>query len=347
MHLHSVAYAVAPQSVAGRNHQFVGASGLHFPCRDGRGLVLVAVLHRNELIEDANVEQEKHGRGAPVALHGEEALAGVVGVEEVHPAHVAEALVLPAVGFKGYATVEKHLQIGPHVVYAPHPAVLHHSSQHGQKPTGYAREICHILGGRRADNSGQFLLPVLHQGNLFAWHTKQIDQRVNVPDKIGREVAHPYPRREVQLIGETAAQNQAFSTHYSALRVEIQIVRHHIGASAIVISTEGIGSNGDIFALSPACATRLGKVARRTAPQHVGLATHHAHDGLAQVLVAMKRHGVGKVAVGSHGREVVAPTELGESRMLNEPYQLLLLHAVGVVNVAHLLLKAVAHGLAH
>ena len=115
---HRVAQTVAPQAVGRGDDEFIGASGLNFPDGIDLGSLAVAFLDGQELVEDAHVEQEQHGLARPIALHGKKALAGVVGVHEVHLAHVANLLILLPVGLKGDATVEEHLQIGPHLMDA-------------------------------------------------------------------------------------------------------------------------------------------------------------------------------------------------------------------------------------
>ena len=131
---HRVADAIAPQAVTRRYHQLVGFACLHFPSGYHFRRATINLRKRNKLVEHADVEQQEHGGGVPRTLRSKKSFAGIVGVEEVHFAHVANAFVLLAVGLKSNATMEKYFQIGPHFVDAVHACLRQHFFEHGEKP---------------------------------------------------------------------------------------------------------------------------------------------------------------------------------------------------------------------
>ena len=110
---HRVAQAVAPQAVSGCDNQLVGAALFDFPDGIDLGRLAVNILDGDELIEHTHVEQQQHCLAFPVTLHGKEALAGIIGVQEVHLVHVTDGLILLAVRRKSDASVEEDFQIGP------------------------------------------------------------------------------------------------------------------------------------------------------------------------------------------------------------------------------------------
>ena len=143
--LHSVAQAITPQAVGCGDNQLIGAPLLDFPDGIDLGSLAFTLLNRQELIEHAHIEQQQHRPARPVALHREEALAGVVGVEEMHLAHVADCLILLPVRLKGNTPVEEDFQIGPHLMQTGFARFLEHLPEDDEKPRGHTAQVGHIL----------------------------------------------------------------------------------------------------------------------------------------------------------------------------------------------------------
>ena len=83
----------------------------------------------------------------------------------------------------------------------------------------------------------------------------------------------------------------------------------------------------------------MGKIETFAAPQHIALACHHSHNLRLEVFVAMKGHFGGKLPIGAHFRKFVGTTEFRERGVLYEFHQLALLHGIGIIFVAQLLIE--------
>ena len=210
----------------------------------------------------------------------------------------------------------------------------------GEEPRGHATQIGDVLALARLNESRQFLGPVLEQSNALGGHTKQVSNRVDIVDERCREVAHASARFEVQLIGKRAAQNQCLARKKSAIGVEIEVVRHHITRPLVVVPSQRLEGYGNVLVIAIASARRLRKVVASSWPQHIFLATHHAHNLRLQILVAVKWHSGGKLLIGAASREVIFSSKPSEGGLLYEYHQLLLLHTIGMVDVARMIFQA-------
>ena len=201
---------------------------------------------------------------------------------------------------------------------AAHTLARHHLFQHGEEPRRNTRKVGDVLVERRLDQRGEFFCPIFHQRHFLARHTEKIDQRIDVLDKCGTQIAHPCAGLQLELVGETATQNKALAAENSAGGIEVEIVRHHIARALIMIGLQRVGGDGYVFAFAIGSARRLGKVEAFATPQHIRLARNHAHDLGAQVLVAIQRNRGGKLTIGAHVRKVVFAAKFGERRTLDE-----------------------------
>ena len=216
---HRVAQAVAPQAVGGRDDKLIGAPCLDFPDGIDFGCLAVAFLDGQEFKENTCVKQQEHRLAVPIALHGKEALAGVVGVQEMHLAHIADLFILLAIRLKGDASMEKHLQIGPHLVDARFAGLFEHFFQHGEEPRRHTAQVGHVLSDARFDQQRQFLGPVLHECHAAVGNAHQVGQRVHVLDEVGAQVPYPHSALQLQVVGEAAAQDERFARKNAARRV--------------------------------------------------------------------------------------------------------------------------------
>ena len=202
-----------------------------------------------------------------------------------------------------------------------------------------SRKVGDVFVERSLDQRREFFCPIFHQRHFLARHTEEIDQRIDVLDKCGTQIAHPCAWLQLELVGETATQNKALAAENSAGGIEVEIVRHHIARALIMIGLQRVGGDGYVFAFAIGSARRLGKVEAFATPQHIRLARNHTHDLGAQVLVAIQRHRGGKLTISAHFRKVVFAAKFGERRTLDEFHQLTLLHGIGIVGVAQLVIE--------
>ena len=185
-HTHGVAYAIAPQSVATAYHHFVGASLLEFPHRIGDGVVALGLFYGDKLVEHAHVEQQEHCVGVVRRLCGEESLAGIVCLHEVHLFGIGDGAILLAIWVEAYAAVEKHLKVGPDIVYRVGAFGFHHLAQHGEKPRWHARNVGDVLIDAGTHQCWQFLFPFGHKGSVLVGHAEEVYQWIDVLYEIGR-----------------------------------------------------------------------------------------------------------------------------------------------------------------
>ena len=85
-----------------------------------------------------------------------------------------ELAVLLPVRTEGYASMEKYLKVGPHIMYVCCACPLNHFLQHGEKPRRHARNACDIGPERSLDKSRQLEVPVGHEGDLTVGHSHEI-----------------------------------------------------------------------------------------------------------------------------------------------------------------------------
>ena len=337
---HRVTQAVAPQPVGGCDDEFIGATGLNLPDGIDLGGLAVTVLDRQELIEYSNIEQQQHCFARPVTLYGKETLAGIVGVQEVHLGHVTELFILLPVRLKRDATMEEYLQVGPHLVDAGFARALQHLAQHRQEPRRHATQVGHVGTNAGLDQLRQFLGPILHKGHLFAGDARQIGQWIHVLDEVGTQVPYPNARFQLQVVGKAAPQDECFSREDAAGGIQVQVVRNHIACPNIMIPTERFAGDGDILAATVTRTRRLGKIHATPRPQLVLDAIDHAHDLRPQVLVGVQGQCRSKLPISPDGREVIFTSYARQGGFLDQAHQLALLHGIGMVDEAGMLLHA-------
>ena len=142
----------------------------------------------------------------------------------MHFLRVADALILFAVGVKTYSAVEKHLQIGPHLVYRVSSGGFHHFAYHGQEPRGHARQVGDVLILACCHQCRQFFVPICHQSHFFARHAHHVHHRVDIIDERSRQVAYLSARGGIiHLVGKTAAQNECFAAENAARWIHIEV----------------------------------------------------------------------------------------------------------------------------
>ncbi len=202
------------------------------------GRVAERFLNGNELIEHPYVKQEQHSVVVWRILNGKEPFGGVVGLHVTHTPLIGDVAVLLTVRLKGYASMEKHLQILPQFMDVVHSRLRNNLFQHSQKPGRDTRYIGYILAHRRLHKSRKFKLPVSHESHLFRGHPHEIHERIYVLYKICREIAHRNSCGQRQLIGETSAEDEAFAVEDAAVRIGGKIKRHHIGSAGIMVLAE-------------------------------------------------------------------------------------------------------------
>ena len=188
--LHGVAYHVAPQAGRGGDNHRIVLPQFHFLQAAGVRMLLAHLLQRDELVEDAIVYHQQHGRVGRVVLRAEVSFGSVVGLHVVHPAAADDLLVLLAVGGERHAAVEEDFQVGPYLLQTLLARLLQEVPDEHQHPRRHAGEVGDI-GMKGFAGDGFYLwLEVLHQGGLLARHTDEVHQRVDVLYQNGREVAH-------------------------------------------------------------------------------------------------------------------------------------------------------------
>ena len=107
-----------------------------------------------------------------------------------------------------------------------------------------------------------------------------------------------------------------------------------------MVPAQRLGGDGNVLVVAVAGARGLREVEAAAGPQHVFLATHHAHDLRLQVFVAIKRHAGGKLLIGATSREVILAAKPRERSLLHQAHKLLLLHSIGMVDVAGMVLQS-------
>ena len=115
---------------------------------------------------------------------------------------------------------------------------------------------------------------------------------------------------------------------------------HHVAASLVMVPAEGLPRDGDILAATVARTRRLGKIHATPGPQLVLDAIDHAHDLRPQVLVGIQGQCRGKLPIGPDGREVILAAYACQRGLLDQAHQLALLHGIGMVDEAGMLLHA-------
>ena len=207
----------------------------------------------------------------------------------MHLAAIGYRLVLFPVGSKTYTTMEKHLKVGPNVVDTVHPLTPHHLFQHRKKPRRHAGNVGDMLAAARLDECRQLLVPHFHKRHFLRRHPQQVDNWVDVVDKVRREVAHDHAVL-MQLVGKAASENECAAVENTAFGIQVEIERHAVGTAAVMTPCEGFFRNRYVFAFSVRRSRRLRIIAHAPFPQHAALAADHPHHQRAYVLVAHKRH---------------------------------------------------------
>ena len=211
---------------------------------------------------------------------------------------------------------------------------FHYLAQHGEEPRRHARQVGDVFFDACLHQCRQFLRPVLHQRHLLAGHAQQVHHRVDVFDEVGREVADACAGcGAAHLVGKTAAQDECLACKQPARRVHIKVKSHHVAGALVVVAFERFARDGYVFAFAVAGARRLGKVSHTAMPQHIFLASHHAHDVRLEVLVAGKRNGILKLIIALNvGKAIFLPV-FGVAGVFEQIGELLALHCLGVADV--------------
>ena len=284
------------------------------------GIGAAHLLERNELVEHAIVNHEEHGGVGGVVLQTEEALRGIIRLHVVHALRGDEALILFAVRRESYAAMKEHLQVRPHLVEGVLARELEHAGNDGHHPRRHAAEVGNAALHGTAGNEVAFLLEVGEQGHALRGHAHQVDQRIDVLDEDGAEVAHKRVRQVV--VGCVAsAQNEGASVEEAALGVVTQIEAHGIGAAGVVRVVQALLADGNEFALVVGGARRFGVPLHLSWPQHVLFAVSHAVDVAFQFLVGIEGHALCEVVVGAYAVEAEALTVFRVSRLAEELLQ--------------------------
>ena len=237
--LHRIADLVAPEAAGGGDNHRVVLAFLHAP--EG---YRVATVHGDELIEDTVVEHQQHRLVGWIILDTEESLAGVVGLHIVHPGRGDELFVLLTVRRESHTAVEEHLDVGPHLLQVLLARHLHHTGEYGEHPGGDAREVGDVLVHRLTGNALTLQFEVGEQGRLLLRHPHEVDQRVDVLDEDGREVAHE--RIAYIVVGcMAAAEDQSLAIEHPRLGIVPQVEDHGIAAAGIMDLMESLTTDGD------------------------------------------------------------------------------------------------------
>ena len=198
----------------------------------------------------------------------------------------------------------------------------------------HARYVGDVAAERPLYEQGQFLAPVAHKGYFFGGYAQEIDGRIDGIDKSGRQIAHSHTAfKSGQLVGEAAAENEAFAAEKTAPGVKRQIVCHGGGTAGIMVVAERIVGDRYILALSARCAARLGIAAAYAGPQHIALAPDHAHHLGPKIFIAHYgyRRGIGLIAVEpSEGMPTPVDSAGGTAQKTREHGALGALHALGI-----------------
>ena len=107
--LYCVSYLVSPKSTSSTNQHRIVAPYLHTRQWDDIRMFTFKLVHRQELVEYAIVEHERHTAVCWVILYSKEALRSVVCLHIVHPLLGNELFILLTIGCEGNATMEEHL----------------------------------------------------------------------------------------------------------------------------------------------------------------------------------------------------------------------------------------------
>ena len=125
---------------------------------------------------------------------------------------------------------------------------LEHAHQHAEHPRGDAGEIGDVLLEAFVRYAVALHLEVGEQGCLLLRHTDKIDERIDVLDEDGAEVADERLRHVV--VGRMrSAQYQSLSVEHSALGIVLQIKRHDIRAALVVYVLQTLLRHGNELAL--------------------------------------------------------------------------------------------------
>ena len=239
---HGVANLVAPQAARGGDDDGIVSSGLDGPQGEHRGVGLAHLLERDELVEHAIVQHEQHGGVGGVVLQAKEALRGVVGLHVAHPRRADQPVVLLAVGGKGHAAVEEDFEVGPDFVQVALARNFQHAVDDGHHPRGHAAQVGHVLAEGNFGDAVALFLEVGEQGNLLGRCAHQVDQRIDVLDEDGRQVAHE--RVWQVVVGRmTAAQYQGAAVKEAAVGVVAQVEGHCVSAAGIVGVAQSVGAD--------------------------------------------------------------------------------------------------------
>ena len=315
-----VADDVAPQTAGRRDDHRIVALRLDAPEGNGGRLRTVELVHRDEFEEDAVVYHQTHGSIGRVVLQAKEAFGGVVRLHVVHRRRSDKALVLLAVGREGHTAVEEDLQVGPYVFEVLLAAKLHHAVQDGEHPRGHAAQVRHVLPNGFASDAVALDFEVAEQGCGFLRHTYHVDQRIDVLDEDGTEVAHQ-TARQVIVGGMTAAQDECLAIEDATLGVVAQVPDHSILATGIMCVVQAVDRDGDELALVVRRAARLGIPLHAARPQHIALALSHTVDVSLQLLVGVEGCLARKVLVAETAAVAVCPTPFGVGCFLRQTFE--------------------------
>lgn len=143
-------------------------------------------------------------------------------------------------------------------------------------------------------------------------YAHEVDERVDVLDKDGAQIAHQRTR-EVVVGGVRTAEDEGTTVEEATLGVVVEVDGHGIGATSVVGVVESGCRNGNEFALVVGGAAGLGIPFHASGPEDVGFTVTHAVDIAFEVVVGGEGTVMHKLLVELDSVELVALSPFGFS----------------------------------
>ena len=200
--------------------------------------------------------------------------------------------------------MEEDFEVGPHLLQMFLAAQLQDAHEDAQHPRRHTRDVGDVLVHCLAGDAVALQLKVADERRLLLGHADEVDQRVDVFDEDGAQVADQ--RVGQVVVGRmAAAEYQRASFEDVAFGMVAQIEGHDVASALVVEVLQTLRRHGDKLAFVVGCPRRLSIPFHLAWPQDVLLAVAHPVDVPLQFLVGVDGYEFGKVLITLHHREIV------------------------------------------
>ena len=337
-----VADEVAPEAAGGGDDEGIVLARAHlFERQDGIRRDGAAIGGQggggDALVEDAIVEHEQEATIGGLGLESEEALGGVVGLHVTHVGRGDEAGVTVAVRLEADAAVEEDFEVRPNLEEGLRASVTDDGFDQDEHPGGYAGEAAHVGLARAPNNGADLGLPLVHEDNAARGYADEVDERVEILEQYGGEVAAMCAGVEGRR-AMAAAKDESLFVEKAGAGVVAEVEGDGVESAGVVCPAEDVWGDGDVFAACVGRAAALCEPSRGSGPEHVALAVDHASDVGLQILVGADgdrpSEGLVSVRLDGHTVETVHMAPFRLSGGANQLTELPTLDGVGLRGVS-------------